>query len=665
MTPEILAPCGGKDSILSAVNGGADAVYIGGKSFSARASAKNFIHEEMAEAVRFCHLHGVKVYRAMNTVLFDSERAEFADEVRFCAEIGFDGLIIQDIGALALAASLCDIPLHASTQMTVACPSGARLALLIGCRRVVAARELDIRQIKKMAETAPTEVFVHGAQCMCLSGQCYMSAMIGGRSANRGCCAQSCRLPFSKGKRFREGEYALSLKDLSFIGDMDELVSAGVVSLKIEGRMKSPEYTYEAARAVSRALNGEYTAEDEKRLAAVFSRQGFTDGYLHGRVGREMFGRRTYEDVNAVREKSTAEPVPEKKAGTVDFDMSITENEPVSLRATVREKGISASVRGDVPQRAVSRSITAEDAAAALSKTGGTAFEAGDIRADTEEGLFLPRAALNDIRRKAIGELEEKLIRMNTPVYTLREKDITAADRKPRPMEYRYYAENAGEAEKARDFDRVLIPLDECAGCSLDPSKLIAVLPSLFDREESVAESIEKAVKMGITSFWAENFSCLGVLVFLRERFPGIKIHTGQGLNVTNFLSAEKLRELGVQDVLLSMEMKLTQIRGMKKPLPAGLFVYGRPVLMTVRNHPGDRMLTDRTGRTFEVADRGYYSNIYNCDTIDIIQKAKDLGLSYLLARDGEPSEVLRALKSGESRSGKGFTNGLYIRGIV
>ncbi|MGN0691107.1 MAG: peptidase U32 family protein, partial [Oscillospiraceae bacterium] len=285
---ELLAPAGGPESVTAAVLCGADAIYIGGERFSARANARNFTDDEIREAVKYCHLRGVKVQRAMNVMIFDSETDELAKAAELSAECGIDALIVQDWGAARIIRSVVpDMPIHASTQMTIHTAKGAEEAAKMGFSRVVLSRELPLEVIREICSTGiETEVFVHGALCMCVSGQCYMSAAIGSRSANRGQCAQACRLPFNALNDGSE-RHDLSLKDLSYIENIAALADAGVSSFKIEGRMKRAEYVAAAVTACRAALDGR--EPDMETLRAVFSRSGFTDGYLEGKTGREMF----------------------------------------------------------------------------------------------------------------------------------------------------------------------------------------------------------------------------------------------------------------------------------------------------------------------------------------------------------------------------------------
>ena len=295
---EILAPAGGMDSVIAAVRSGADAVYVGAKAFSARASAHNFDENELRECVRYCHQRGVKVHLALNTLIFDDEMADALELVKTAAKADIDALIIQDLGLVSLVKrTVPDLPLHASTQLSVHTPYGAKALYEMGFERVVLSRELSLAEIREIREFCPEvelEVFVHGALCMCVSGQCYFSAMLGGRSANRGMCAQPCRLPM----RYGDNDHALSLKDNGSLNYLRELQEMGIASAKIEGRMKRPEYVAAATIAAREARDlGFITEPTAEKLRSVFSRTGFTDGYLRGEIGEKMFGFRQKSDV--------------------------------------------------------------------------------------------------------------------------------------------------------------------------------------------------------------------------------------------------------------------------------------------------------------------------------------------------------------------------------
>lgn len=298
LNPEILAPAGSMESLTAAVRCGADAVYIGAKRYSARASAQNFDKQELEKAVYYCHARGVKVYLALNTLLTDDEMDDAAETVKEACSLPVDAVIVQDIGLASFIRSACpSLRLHGSTQMSIHTPQGAKELYRQGFSRVVLARELSKEEIAEIAESCPIEleVFVHGALCMSVSGQCYFSSLLGGRSGNRGQCAQPCRLPFS----VQGGTgHDLSLKDLSLLHHLGGLRGLGVHSFKIEGRMKRPEYVAASVAAAKKAVSlGFLPYEDSKLLEQVFSRSGFTDGYYGEQLGRKMFGTRTKEDV--------------------------------------------------------------------------------------------------------------------------------------------------------------------------------------------------------------------------------------------------------------------------------------------------------------------------------------------------------------------------------
>ncbi|MCR5806806.1 MAG: U32 family peptidase [Oscillospiraceae bacterium] len=683
MITEILSPAGSMEGLIAAVRCGADAVYAGGKTFSARAGAKNFDDAELSDAVRYCHLHGVKIYRAMNTAVFDSEIKSVADEIKFCADIGIDGLIVQDLSVALLARTIApELPLHASTQLTVLTPCGARLAGELGFCRVVAPRESDMENIKALCDTCETEVFVHGAQCMCLSGQCYMSAMIGSRSANRGKCAQACRLPFSRSGQLPGEEYALSLKDMSLLPHLQKLSEAGVASFKIEGRMKRPEYTAAATTAARKALSGELTDDDMELLSAVFSRSGFTDGYLLGKTGERMFGHRRYEDVTSAKDvlpKIAETYRTEIKKSVLDFHVSIRRGEPVTVTAADRD-GITVTVTGELPRTAINRSITAEDVQKHLSKLGNTIYEFGSLTADIGDGLFVTGAELNEIRRSIAEQVDIQRIDHFTPHYReISPENIAKLPeaRKRELTEFRYRAFTEEDVRQADGFDMIIAPMQLLvkiiSSCTAEKvKKLSAALPEFTFDEKRLNSDLEKVYDSGVRHFHADNFNSLGALTAFRQSHDDIVIHTGQGLNITNSYAVSQLEGLGVADVLLSMELRHTQAAKIRSDIPVGLRVYGRFPVMTVKNSPitSDRImeidfLTDRTGRKFHIRTFDGYAQILNCDITDVIAKMDVFNVSFVEVSDGYPKTLLDKLEKRESFTGKGYTNGLYQRGVI
>ena len=399
---EILAPCGSADSLDAALNTGADAIYLGMKTFSARKNASNFTYDQLLQAVEKSHLQGVKVYIALNTLFFDDETDRLKETIRQADESGADAVIVQDLGVAQLVKRIAPrLKLHASTQMTVTTASGALFARQNGFSRVVLPRELSYEEIARITSSVDieTEVFVHGALCVCLSGQCLLSAAIGGRSGNRGMCAQPCRLDYTCGER----SSVLSLKDLSLIDELQKLEQAGVTSAKIEGRMKRPEYVAAAVSQCRAALNGENI--DTGLLRSVFSRSGFTKAYFNG----------SFKNMQGVRSKEDAEGSTEAmsklrqlyrtpcKRFTVDMHIEVKADRPISCLITCGE--LQGAVTGAVPQPALNHPVTASEITDRMSKLGSTVFAAGKITCSIDSGVSVPASAVNELRRKATEEI--------------------------------------------------------------------------------------------------------------------------------------------------------------------------------------------------------------------------------------------------------------------
>ncbi len=404
---EIMAPVGGREQLTAALRCRADAVYFGLPDFNARRNAENFAAEGLDGIVQECHRRGVNVYITINTVVMDSELAAAKRAVDTAASAGADAIIVQDLAVAAYARQAWpDLKLFASTQMAIHNAAGARLAKQAGFSRVVLARELSLPEIRQIIEETgiETEVFVHGAHCMSVSGNCYLSSVIGGRSGNRGLCAQPCRLDWTCGG----ADHCLSLKDLSYVEHIRELQEAGVCSLKIEGRMKRAEYVAAAVTACRKALAGE--EPDLEALRSVFSRSGFTDGYLTGRRDASMYGYRTKEDVLAAAGvlKDLAKLYEkEEPLHSVDLFFLAKEGQPAELRAVC--EGQSAAVTGPVPEAALHLELTEETVRRSLEKTGGTLYRIGRLRCAIDPGLMLPASALNAMRCEVLEMLDGRL----------------------------------------------------------------------------------------------------------------------------------------------------------------------------------------------------------------------------------------------------------------
>ena len=367
---ELLSPAGGLDSLIAAVQTGADAVYMGFGAFNARRSAKNFTDEEFASAVAYCHLRGVRVFLTLNTLLTDRELEQAAESLRKASDMGVDAILVQDWGLLTLAREIVpDVPLHASTQMSLFTLGGANEAAALGLERVVLARELARDEIREICAGCPAqiEVFAHGALCMCYSGQCEMSAVVGERSGNRGACAQPCRLPYGVNGPCRGG-HPLSLKDANLSAYLAEMEAMGVACLKLEGRMKRPEYVAVVTGIYRRLLDEKRqpTAEESRRLEQAFSRSGFTDGYWLGKKGPQMFGTRP-ENAPEPKElfakaREMYENGRENRKIPVNLRLSVRRDEPVRLSGACAVHGGAAfAVDGAVPEEARNRAVTAEE----------------------------------------------------------------------------------------------------------------------------------------------------------------------------------------------------------------------------------------------------------------------------------------------------------------
>ena len=403
---EILAPCGSPESLDAALNAGADAVYLGLSSFSARKNAVNFKFDELKAGVKKAHRQGVKVYAAINTLIFDDEIKELEKTVLQAEEAEVNAVIVQDLGAANVIKKISpNLNLHASTQMTVTSASGAEFVKKHGFKRVVLPRELSFEEIKKITCSVDieTEVFVHGALCVCLSGQCLLSAVIGGRSGNRGLCAQPCRLNYTCGER----ENVLSLKDLSLIDELKRLEEAGVTSAKIEGRMKRPEYVEAAAGQCRASLSGEKT--DMGLLRSVFSRSGFTKSYFDGSFSH-MSGIRRKEDSEgsgeALKEIRSFYRQPYKK---YKLHVSVTAKKDTPLHCKAICGDLEAEVCGKAPQKAIKRSTDEKEIAERMSKFGGTVFEAETVKCIADKNIAVSAAALNELRRNLTKQLEDKI----------------------------------------------------------------------------------------------------------------------------------------------------------------------------------------------------------------------------------------------------------------
>ena len=671
---EILAPAGSMETLRAALRAGANAVYIGGKRFSARSSATNFSLDEIEEAARLCHKYGAKLDLAVNTVISDSEAEDFCRYIKAAAKCGVDAFIVQDWGCAALIRRCVpDAVLHGSTQMSVHTAAGAAMLKKLGYARVVPARELDRETISRICDLGiETEIFVHGALCMSVSGQCYMSAMIGSRSANRGGCGQACRLPFSAVGN--KDKAALSLKDLSLLPYARELADMGVDSFKIEGRMKRPEYVASAVHELKAALDGE--APDMKLLRGVFSRGGFTDGYFTGKR-QDMFGVREKDDVISAHEL-----IPkihelyrfEGKAYTADFHAVIKEGQPVVITAVCGD--VSASAQGDVPEKALNRPTDCDTLTKQLSKLGDTVFSFDKLTADIDEGLIVPAGKLNELRRTVTEKLTELIIEKNTPRYTISDFQpcltaIAPPERTKLPL--RTYCRTPEQISAAAELSEyVIVPeniiSEEMLG-GVDSDKIIAAPPRFITDEDVLRKRLEQLKAMGIDRLYCHTPDCIAM-----GKELGFKLHGSFTLNVFNSYSVKILSILGLEDCVFSVEATLEQIADIVPNMPLGAVVYGRLPLILTRNCPiknevgcgkCTKKLIDRTGRELPVACTKDYAEVLNADRLcmtDRLDEIRNISFGVVYLSD-ETAEEVRSALSGRKPQGN-ITRGLYYRGI-
>lgn len=665
--PEILAPAGSMETLVAAVRCGADAVYLGGRSYSARSSAANFSLDELKEASRLCRLYGVKLHLAVNTLLTDAELPEFQQYLREAAPFA-DACIVQDPGALQLIReTLPDMELHASTQMSVHTPEGAKMASLLGCSRVVAARELSAAQLAELCRLpVEIEVFVHGALCMSVSGQCSFSALVGGRSANRGQCAQACRLPWKTPDGSNPA--ALSLKDHSLVQHVAELRNMGVASFKIEGRMKRPEYVAAAVTALKQALAG--GQPDLETLQAVFSRSGFTDGYFTGEK-RHMFGFRRKEDVLAGQEVlgSLAALYKEpKKAARLDFSMQLRAGVPAQLTAS--DGMLSVSADGAVPEPARNKPLTEETLSRSLQKLGGTVYTCGTVRLENVEGLTLSTAGCNALRREIVEKMDFLRIRQNTPERRILTEDVKLpSGRTPQPVQNRLHVRTERQLAAAQETGEIVcVPLHLAERCAPE-GVLWLEAPRIIENEAAYRKQLAALRKKGFPELVCHNLADVKIGGEL-----GFSLHGGFGLNVTNRLTAASLQKQGMADVTASIELRMKGIRQLGKVLPVGAIVYGRLPMMLFRVCPirgqdgcrkKDCFLTDRTGRRFPLLCSGGFQELVNAEVL-WFEPPEGLDYHDFYFTDESPERipaVLQAYANGGGTPPPNRTAGLYFKG--
>ncbi len=631
--PELLAPAGSPEALRAAIAAGADAVYFGGAAFSNRMRAKNFSPDEMKEAIFFCHSCGVRCYITVNTRIRDIEMAQVLDFCRSLAEWGADALILADMGIASavsekLLPQFSHLELHASTQMSHATPLDGEMLRTLGFSRMVVPRELNSRELKRVCAESPIEIelFIHGAHCVSYSGQCLMSWAMGGRSGNRGECAQPCRMMYTveRGGGVTKSRYPLSLKDMCLASHIPEIIESGAASLKIEGRQKSASYVYGVTSVYRRLLDEGRNATKEELvyLDSLFSRDGFTDGYFTGKYGN-MLGVRPEHAVSA-EDGGKYDCSWRKRGLTAEFTLK----RGIPAAFTLSLDGVTATAFGEIPEEASSAAVTEESAGKNLTKFGGTSFvlAADDITFRMDEGLYYPVSLLNAIRRDCLAKLTDALAERDKKAVG---HDLTGY-RKPaeRPRmgektaEFLYAAQVSAEA--VGYFDRIYVPFKEYGKAARQKERgvaeICAILPPLVSEDGETERILSDLKELGCCTVMVHT---LGQLRLAREsRFAA---DGSFRLNLTNSRALEAWYGLGLSRAVISPELKLPAIRDLR--YPCGVVVYGRIPLMLTRRcfvsdggcakkgkgEPCHAILSDRKGERFPVCSDGdCHSVIYN-----------------------------------------------------
>lgn len=683
---EILAPVGSEEMLRAAVFSGADAVYLGFSGFNARTGAGNFDAESLKEAVRFCHARGVAVHVALNTTVYGTELAALEAAVRAVAASGADAVICQDLAVAQLIGKIApELPRHGSTQMSVHTLNGALKLKELGFTRVVLARELSLPEVEHITKNCgiETECFVHGALCMSMSGQCYMSAFLGGRSGNRGSCAGPCRLPF-EANALPEGKpgrlHHLSLKDNSVIDKLDKLQALGVASAKIEGRLRTPEYV---AAAVSACLAGrEGRAYDRDLLKNAFSRSGFTSGYLDGKIDGMMFGVRSEADAELT--KKTLPQLRElyrRERSRVAVKMKLEIEEGGEKLTVMDADGNKAFAYGDAePQPA--RTDPTESLRRSLAKTGGTPFVAEEITVEMDEGpWFIPGSAVNELRRDALEALLKKreVLRPWATTEAAAPEIVQRPGAARRVLRARFETWDQVPENALGGVEYLILPIAQAERVPEKwRAKTILELPrAMFGAlEADTQRRIEATRGQGFAGYEASNIAHLRLC-------QGLPLSGGFGLNITNPLAAQFYADQGLNAMLILPEVKDTDIaviapeRGGEK-IPTGALIYGHMPLMLTRACPLQNIhdcahcdkkgeLTDRKAKKFPVRCGLGVRTIYNPVPIYMGDKpgalAVDYGVAYFTMESREQAEEILNMIRARAPFEDDFTRGLYFKG--
>ena len=698
---ELLAPAGNLEILKGVIESGADAVYVGGSMFGARAYANNFTEEELLEAIDFAHLRGVKVYLTVNTLIKNSEFSKLYDYLLVYYKRGLDAVIVQDIGVVkAIHEYFPSMEIHTSTQMTVTGADGVRFLSQFGVTRVVMAREVSLAEMKRIHEETGMELeaFVHGALCYSYSGQCLFSSILGGRSGNRGRCAQPCRLPYTvEGKK---DEYILSLKDMCGIKALDKLHDAGVYSLKIEGRMKQLEYACGVVKYYRSYIDSKKPVSDADydRIKALGNRCGFTDRYYFDHNGSDMV---TYVKPNFV--SNAAEPSPEKRKLSIEGELVLREGEPGSL--TVKRGDVTYKASIEPVSAALKAPLDKKAAIDRINKTGDTDFEFSHIKAQIGENVFVPNGALNKLRRDAISGLCDKLLKKyyrNDARYA----DMSRLTALPEHV----VKSDAAHDEAINDYTTICSCMtraqldtligydcfdvfyldfdmydrntliqqfaDDVKSLTKRNKKVYLMLPTIFRADSSdYFVSIAKELdKVNFEGFVVKNYEEL----YLTENlFTGKKVILDHNMYTFNDVSKSAFFEHGVSGDTVPLELNSREIMH-RNNIGSQMIVYGYYPLMTTANcvHKNTKgcdkkqkliYLKDRYNKSFAVCNncKECYNTIYNSLPTMLtknIGKLKEAGIrSFRYSFTIETPKQIKAVMDDKVAE---YTNGHYKRGV-
>lgn len=698
---ELLAPAGNLEIFKGVIESGADAVYVGGSMFGARAYANNFTEEELLEAIDFAHLRGVKVYLTVNTLIKNSEFSKLYDYLLVYYKRGLDAVIVQDMGVVkAIHEYFPSMEIHTSTQMTVTGADGVRFLSQFGVTRVVMAREVSLAEMKRIHEETGMELeaFVHGALCYSYSGQCLFSSILGGRSGNRGRCAQPCRLPYTvEGKK---DEYILSLKDMCGIKALDKLHDAGVYSLKIEGRMKQLEYACGVVKYYRSYIDSKKPVSDADydRIKALGNRCGFTDRYYFDHNGSDMV---TYVKPNFV--SNAAEPSPEKRKLSIEGELVLREGEPGSL--TVKRGDVTYKASIEPVSAALKAPLDKKAAIDRINKTGDTDFEFSHIKAQIGENVFVPNGALNKLRRDAISGLCDKLLKKyyrNDARYT----DMSRLTALPEHV----VKSDAAHDEAVNDYTTICSCMtraqldtlisyecfdvfyldfdmydrktliqqfaDDVKCLTKRNKKVYLMLPTIFRADSSdYFVSIAKELdKVSFEGFVVKNYEEL----YLTENlFTGKKVILDHNMYTFNDVSKSAFFEHGVSGDTVPLELNSKEIMH-RNNIGSQMIVYGYYPLMTTANcvHKNTKgcdkkqkliYLKDRYNKSFAVCNncKECYNTIYNSLPTMLtknIGKLKEAGIrSFRYSFTIETPKQIKAVMDDKVAE---YTNGHYKRGV-